>query len=56
MIHKTRIILILKRIPSPKNENPSPVYEAHGMDGVEGEDDLGAVELGPFLGHVVVGH
>ena len=30
--------------------------KAHGVYGIQGQDDLGDVEPGPVLGHVVVGH
>src|SRR6218665_61968 len=33
-----------------------PVNETHGVDGCQGENDLCAVELGPFFWYVVVAH
>ena len=32
------------------------MYESHGVYGVEGQHHLRAVELGPLLRNVVVGH
>jgi len=30
--------------------------KVHGVDGIEGQDDLSTVELGPLLRHVIVAH
>ena len=30
--------------------------EAHRVDGIEGHDDFGSVELGPLLRHIVITH
>ena len=32
------------------------MYEAHRVNGVQGHDNLGSVELGPLLWDVVVAH
>ena len=33
-----------------------PMNESHGMNRVQGQDQLRRVEPGPLLGNVVVGH
>jgi hypothetical protein len=47
-------------IPTPTTPVPAtvslPVHEAHGVDNIDGENQLGTVEACPLLWQVVVAH